>query len=114
MFDTTTVIEALGLGMLFGAIAGAVGAAVFVEARLARRRRKDRERLVRMQRYLSDAQGPARELRVAGYSRAVVTFDPEALAADPPYSAAGGSYGVRPQPTLTLVDGELSTPEVNR
>lgn len=119
MSNTTNIIEALAIGLLVGAIAGAVGAVVWTASTTARRRRRDRERLVRMQRYLADAQGTGRELRVAGYARGTVTFDTDGLerlahalvhggepVLDPPCSAAGGSFGVKPQPTLTLVDDE--------
>lgn len=132
MFNTTNIIEALGIGLLVGTVAGAVGAVVFVQASTMRRRRRDRDRLVRMQRYLADAQRGRHELHPNGYSRAPVTFAEVAFDADglerlartlvhnsevvldPPCSAAGGSLRApRPQPTLTLVDDELDT-EVSR
>ena len=116
MFDTTTVIEALAVGMLVGAIGGAVAAAVFGSGAAQRRRQRDRERLVRMQRYLADAQGGTRrtlapsgpEPRVVGGANSTSPLDVLAGATlDPPTSAAGGSFGVRPAPTLRLVDDEL-------
>lgn len=115
MFDTTTVIEALAVGMLFGAIGGAVAAAVFGSGAAQRRRQRDRERLVRMQRYLADAQGGTRrplapsglELRVVGANSTSPLDVLAGATLDPPSSAAGGSFGVRPAPTLRLVDDEL-------
>ena len=123
MQNTTNIIEALALGMLFGAVAGAVAAVVLTSSSSARRRSRDHARLVRMQRYLVDAQRGRRvfELGVAGYSRkpgtfaGEVTLDPAGLerlaraaaavdVTDPPYSAAGGSFGVKSAPSLELVE----------
>lgn len=125
MYDTTNIIEALALGMLFGAIAGAVASAILSSSGTARRRAADRDRLVRMQRYLADAQGARRTLTAPSGLELRLVEPPvkspldvlieaaNSTLADPPCSAAGGSFGVRPAPTLTLVNNELDQ-EVSR
>lgn len=118
MHDTTNIIEALALGMLVGAVAGAVAVSVLSSTAAARRRARDHERLERMKRYLADAQGARRTLTApSGLELRLVAPSPSPLdilvaasrSADPPCSAAGGSFGVKPAPILELVVDEPAT-----
>lgn len=110
-YATQDVITALVVGLVVGLVMGAVALSSFTGGRARRDLAIERRRLKRAHRILDEL--------VPGLEPGTAVVDAAALerlglelraaqaeiaqVLDPPYSAAGGSYGVRP--ALELVEG---------